>query len=369
MNSSPETHVRERRRVRFGINLSHQRFADADPVVIMNEQLTLLRTARDLGFDSVFSGQHHLSETYAVVHPLPWLGKVAAEAGHMIVGTGIHLLALHNPVDTAEAFATLDVMCEGRSIFGVGLGYREVEYDAFGIDQREKIKRFTANLRIVEELWSGAEVHADLPWVKLAGVRAEMRPAAHPRPPIWMAANSDKAVQRAARLADTWMINPHATMTTIGRQLALFGAERVAAGRPSPEELPIMREIYCAPTRERALELARPHLEKKYSIYADWGQDRVMPDKESFRTQYDELASDRFIVGTPDDCIVALQDWRDRHGVDHFLLRTDWAGMPLKHSLASVELLGREVLPVLRDMPTAPRRPLGTENAVSVGAS
>jgi alkanesulfonate monooxygenase SsuD/methylene tetrahydromethanopterin reductase-like flavin-dependent oxidoreductase (luciferase family) len=351
VNDTPET--KPPSPVRLGINLSHQRFADADPVVFMNEQLALLRKARDLGFDSVFSGQHHLSETFAVVQPLPWLGKVTAEAGDMIVGTGIHLLALHNPVDTAEAYATLDVMCEGRSVFGVGLGYRSVEYEAFGINPREKITRFTTNLALVKELWSGAEVHADLPWVKLAGVRAEMRPAASPRPPIWMAANSDKAVRRAARLADTWMINPHATMATIGRQLDLFNAERATAGLPPPEELPIMREIFCAPTRARALELARPHLERKYSVYADWGQDLVMPDKESFRTHYHELASDRFIVGTPDDCIAGLQAWRERHGINHFMLRTDWAGMPVEHSLASVELLGREVLPALREMTAA----------------
>lgn len=336
------------RGVSAGVFLTHQQPARRDPLVALDEQLTLLRTARDLGFDSVFGGQHHLSESISHFQPLPWLSRVAAEAGGMRVGAGIHLLALHNPVDTAEAYAGLDVVSGGRSIFGVGLGYRDVEYNAFGIPRGERLRRFTENLRIVEALWRGDEVSADLPWTRLDRVRAAFRPAAKPRPPIWMAANSDAAVRRAARLADTWMINPHATATTVRRQLALFHAERAASGRGEVAELPLMREVFCAPTRERAIELAGPHLVGKYEVYADWGQDRVMPEQESFRVGYAELAEDRFVIGTPEDCIAALLPWRDEFGVDHFVFRTDWAGMPVADALGSLELLGREVLPVLR---------------------
>lgn len=335
-------------RVSVGVFLTHQQPAGRDPVVALEEQLSLVRAARDGGLDSVFGGQHHLSETFAHIQPLPWLARVAAEAGDMRVGIGIHLLALHNPVDTAEAYASLDAVCGGRLIFGVGLGYREVEYAAFGISPEEKVQRFTENLRIVEALWAGEEVSVDLPWVHLDSVRATFRPAARPRPPIWIAANSDRAVRRAARLADTWMINPHATAATIRRQLVLFHAERAASARGPVPELPLMREVYCAPSRERALELARPHLAHKYSVYADWGQDRVMPDTESFRADYEDLAQDRFVVGSPDDCLAALLPWRDELGVDHFVLRTDWPGMPVADALASVELLAREVAPVLR---------------------
>jgi alkanesulfonate monooxygenase SsuD/methylene tetrahydromethanopterin reductase-like flavin-dependent oxidoreductase (luciferase family) len=343
--------------VRVGVFLTHQQPAGRNPVVALDEQLSLVRAARDGGLDSIFGGQHHLSETFAHIQPLPWLARLAAEAGDMRVGTGIHLLALHNPVDTAEAYASLDAVCGGRSIFGVGLGYREVEYAAFGIAPGEKVRRFTENLRIVEALWSGEPVHADTPWCRLDGVRSTTLPAANPRPPIWMAANSDAAVRRAARLADTWMINPHATASTIRRQLELFHDERVAAGREPVRELPLMREVYCAPTRERAIELARPHLAGKYAVYADWGQDRVLPGRDSFRTGYADLAEDRFVVGSPEDCLAALLPWRDEFGVSHFVLRTDWAGMPITDARASLELLAREVAPVLRSSPAGTRPP------------
>lgn len=334
---------------RFGLLVTNQQPAGRDQVAALDEQIQLVRAVRDHGWDSVFAAQHHLSESFTHIQPLPYLGRLAAEAGDMRVGVGIHLLALHNPVDVAENFASLDVVCRGRLIFGVGLGYRDVEYDAFAVPGDEKVHRFRENLRIVEELWAGNEVHADLPWCRLDGVRLTLRPVQRPRPPIWMAANADGAVRRAARLADTWMINPHATFETIQRQLALLVAERAAAGREPVRELPLIREVFCARTREEALELAQPYLAHKYEVYADWGQDKVMPDKESFRMPYEELARSRFVVGSPEDCIEQLLPWQRDLGVDHFIFRTNWAGMPLDSALSSVDLLSREVVPALRD--------------------
>ncbi|NMO92950.1 LLM class flavin-dependent oxidoreductase [Actinomycetospora sp. TBRC 11914] len=333
--------------VRVGLHLTHQRRPEQDPVTTLDEQLGLVRLARDEGLDSVFAGQHHLAESFAHIQPLPWLARLAAEAGEMTVGTGCHLLAVHNPVDTAEAYASLDVVCRGRSVLAVGLGYREEEYAAFGVPAREKVRRFTENLAIVDALWRGESVTRDLPWTRLDGARLVQRPVARPRPPIWITANADNAVRRAARLADAWMINPHATAATVRRQLELFDAERAEHGLGPAGARPLMREVFCADTREQALERARPYLESKYAVYADWGQDRVMPDRESFRMGFEELADDRFVIGTPDDCTAALSGWLDL-GIDHFVLRTDWPGTPVEHARRSVELLAREVAPALR---------------------
>jgi alkanesulfonate monooxygenase SsuD/methylene tetrahydromethanopterin reductase-like flavin-dependent oxidoreductase (luciferase family) len=78
-----------------------------------------------------------------------------------------------------------------------------------------------------------------------------IRPVQKPRPPIWMAANSDPAVKRAARMADAWFVNPHATSDTIGRQMAIYRAELDAAGKGAPRELPVIKEVYCAKDRSR----------------------------------------------------------------------------------------------------------------------
>jgi alkanesulfonate monooxygenase SsuD/methylene tetrahydromethanopterin reductase-like flavin-dependent oxidoreductase (luciferase family) len=117
---------------KFGILLTNQQAIGRDQVVSLEEQVRLVHAVRDGGWDSVFAAQHHLSESFSHIQPLPYLGRLAAETGDLRVGIGIHLLALHNPVDTAENFASLDIVTGGRLTFGVGLGYRDVEYDAFG---------------------------------------------------------------------------------------------------------------------------------------------------------------------------------------------------------------------------------------------
>ena len=101
-----------------------------------------------------------------------------------------------------HGYATLDALCGGRLVFGVGLGYREVEYAAFGVDPSEKVRRFVANLDIIRRLWSGESVDADLPWCQLSEAKLTMLPIQRPGPAIWMAAHSDAAFRRAARMAD-----------------------------------------------------------------------------------------------------------------------------------------------------------------------
>jgi alkanesulfonate monooxygenase SsuD/methylene tetrahydromethanopterin reductase-like flavin-dependent oxidoreductase (luciferase family) len=334
--------------VRVGLFLTNQHPPGADMMAALAGEIRLVHRARDHGWDSVWGGQHYLPEGMAMTQPVPFLARLAAETGDMRVGMGILLLALANPVHVAETFATLDVITGGRLVFGVGLGYRDVEYDAFAIPRADRVRRFEENLRLVEALWTQNRVSADLPWCRLDDVTPSIRPVQRPRPPIWFAANSDRAVARAARLGDTWIINPHATTDLIRRQLDLFADIRAAAGRGPVVELPAIKEVFCAPTRREALELARPHLERKYRTYASWGQDKALPGDESFAKPFEELERERFIIGSPEDCLGQLLVWRRELGVNHFIFRTHWSGMPVESSLASIDLLSREVLPELQ---------------------
>jgi len=334
----------------FGLFLTNQQRVGTDQVAALNEQIAMVHAARDAGWHSVHAGQHYLSTEMTHIQPLPYLARLAAETGDMQVGMGILLLPLQNPVDVAENFASLDVVTGGRLIFGVGMGYREMEYNALGVEPKDKVHRFESNLDIVLRLWAGEEVDADLPWCRLEGAKLNLLPIQRPRPPVWMAANADKAVERAAQTADAWMINPHAALSTVSRQVELYRDARQVAGKDVGESLPLMREIYCAKDRRTAIEKAAPYIAKKYSAYAAWGQDKVMPDKESFEMAYKQLAADRFIVGSPEDCIEALQPWIEL-GVGRLIFRTHWAGLPVGDALDSIHLLGTEVAPAIKSSP------------------
>ena len=314
----------------------------------VDDHLVMIHAARDQGWDGVWSGQHFLTTGLSILQPIPLLARLIPETGGMDLGIGILLLALYSPVDVAETFATIDVLSGGRLIFGVGLGYRDEEYAAFGLKREERVRRFEDNLELVTRLWAGQEVSANLPWCRLDSARLTTLPLRQPRPPIWVAANNDPAVERAARLGDTWMVNPHARVDTLERQLALFQRVRRERGQGPPADLPMIREIFCAKDRRTALELAGPYLAAKYQTYSTWGQDKVLADQDSFQRTFEELEQQRFILGSPQDCFQQLHWWVQRFGVNYFVLRTHWTGMPLDTALSSMRLLSAEVFPALR---------------------
>ena len=155
-------------------------------------------------------------------------------------------------------------------------------------------------------------------------------------------------MRRAARLGDTWFINPHATTATIKRQMPLYRAELARAGKPFPAVLPFFKEIFCAKDTRTALELAGPYLDAKYRTYASWGQDTVMPGHESFRRPFEDLLRDRFVLGSPEECYAQLRPCWAEVGAYYLILRTHWSGMPVGHALGSMRLISDELLPALR---------------------
>ena len=334
--------------MRVGLFLTNQHPVGSNMVAALDGQIAMVHRAREYGWDSVWAGHHYLTQTVSMLQPVPFLARLAPEAGDMTLGLGILLLALLNPVDVAETVASLDTVCRGRFIFGVGLGYRDAEYAACAIPRRQRLRRFEANLQAVQRLWTEDHVDIDLPWCSGRDITLALRPVQRPRPPLWIAADNDRAVERAARLGDTWLINPHAAMDTIRRQLSVFRATRQAWGLPPPSVLPAIKEVFCGPDRTRALAMAKPYLEQKYRTYAAWGQDRALPSGESFDLPFDRLAAHRFVIGSPDECLRQLLPWRDELGVNYLIIRTHWSEMPVEAALQSMELLSREVIPTLR---------------------
>ena len=334
--------------MKIGLFITNQQHLETDMVGALQEQYAMVHLARDRGWDSLFSGQHYLNEGNKQLQLVPFLARLQAEAGEMTLGLGILLLNLHNPVYVAETVASLDVICRGNFVFGIGLGYRDVEFDAFSVPRGRRVQRFEECLDVVLRLWSGEAVEHAGDVCVLKGVRMTIRPVQQPHPPIWFAANNDHAVKRAAHLGDTWFINPHSTDETVRRQLRIYRTERERAGKPLPETLPCVKEIFCAKDRATALHMAGPYLSSKYAAYKAWGQDAAMPEDETFDQPFDELLRNRFILGSPEDCFEQLRPYWQEFGVNHLVLRTHWAGLPLASALHSMRLISDELLPALR---------------------
>src|SRR5215217_6003226 len=218
--------------MRFGLLLANQHPPSASVAARFAETIEQVRLARDVGFDMVALGQHFLSTEFQMLQPAIVAARLAAETGPMRLGITIYLLPLLNPVAVAEEAASLDVITGGRFIFGIGLGYRDVEDAAFGLEPDQRVPRLLGHLEVVKRLWTGQPVDFDAPYCHLAGATMGLRPVQQPHPPVWVAANNDRAVERAAEIGDTWFVNPHATLATITRQMGLYRAALEKHGKP-----------------------------------------------------------------------------------------------------------------------------------------
>ena len=311
----------------------------------IQSSVDLVRAVRNAGFDMICGGQHYLSDPYQMSSLFPLLARLAAEAGDMEIGSAVVLLPLHNPVELAESVATMDSICGGRFIFGIGLGYRDEEYTAFGVDRTHRVQRMEEALEVMKRLWTEEEVEFQGNYFQVPRVKPVTRPVQKPHPPIWVAANNDVAIHRAARWGYPWLINPHATVPMVTQQMHHYREALDQAGQAAPQALPMMRELYVAQDRESAYLESQPFLEGKYAAYASWGQDKALPGNESFSVPYQDLARDRFLLGSPDEVAQEILRYRDELGVNYLIFRMQWPGMGQEQVLRQLEFMRREVIP------------------------
>lgn len=334
--------------MKFGLSLSGllQDTYDADMVQRFNEVLELVKLARRLGFDYLYTGHHYLSHPYQMMQPLPALARLSAESGEMEMVTTI-LMPLQNPVALAEEIATLDVITNGRIIVAAALGYRDEEYEAFGVTRKDRIARMLETITLMEVLWGEKEVTFRGRFTNVTRAHLGIKTVQKPHPRIWLAANGDSMVRRIGRMGYSWYLNPHARFVTLSRQVEIYKAARAEAGHPPADILPMARETFVAETTQKAIDIARPFLQGKYKSYAEWGQAKALPGNEDFNVGFQELSKDRFIVGNPGEVIADLTRFRNI-GVSHATLRFGWPGTPKKEVEKAMRLAAKEVLPALR---------------------
>ncbi len=334
--------------MRFGLSLSGmlQHSGDGDMVQRFQDCIHLVQVARELGFDYIYAGHHFLSHPYQTLQPLPALARLSAEAGHMDILSTV-LVSIANPVQLAEEVATLDVITGGKMTIAAALGYRDVEYEAFGVKKDERISRMFETLDLMHQLWKGEEVNFTGKFHQVTRAHVGVKPIQRP-PRVWIAANGDRMIRRIAAKGYTWYLNPHAEHKMLAEQLAAFRAIRSDAGHPDPDLIPMGRECFVGITDESATKIARPFLESKYQTYAAWGQDKAWPGEQDFQQPFEKLAAGRFIVGGPQRVQEDLEYFRGL-GITDVSLRFGWPGMPMKLVEESIQLAASRIFPSLRE--------------------
>lgn len=335
--------------IQFGLMMRAQFPAEDDMQARFRELMEQARLADRLGFASITNGMHYSSAPFQDFQQLPFLSRVMAEAPNLRLNFGIILLSLMKPIDVAEYLATVDVMSGGKVIFGAALGYREVEFLAFGTTQKERVKRFEENLEAIKRLWTEETVDMVGSHFELKGAALGTKPVQKPHPPIWIGANADVAIKRAARVGDCWYVNPHNRIDTIIRQTEVYRKALDDCGKPFPEEFPARREVFVAKTREEAMRLCKPFLATKYEAYHAWGQDKAMPEgDDDLGLDFDDLVRDRFLVGSPDEVAEQMIRLNKETGVNHLIMSVQWPGMPQSMVVDVLNMLSEEVFPKVR---------------------
>jgi len=170
------------------------------------EMVAQVRAARDAGFASLWFPHHWLTHPMQMLQITPVMGFIAAHAEGMTIGPNILILPPLNPVHVAEEAATLDVLTGGNYVLGLGLGYRQPEFDAFGINLSERAPRFNEGITLMRRLWSEGRVSHKGRFYTVNDAGIGVKPVRPGGPPIYVAGQADVSVRRAARIGDAWLI-------------------------------------------------------------------------------------------------------------------------------------------------------------------
>jgi alkanesulfonate monooxygenase SsuD/methylene tetrahydromethanopterin reductase-like flavin-dependent oxidoreductase (luciferase family) len=297
------------------------------------EIVAQVRAARDAGFASLWFPHHWLTHPMQMLQLAPVMGYVAAHAQGMTIGPNILILPPLNPVHVAEEAATFDVLTGGNYILGLGLGYRQPEFDAFGIPLAERAPRFNEAIGLMRRLWREDRVTHDGRFYRVNDSGTSLKPVRPGGPPLYIAGQADVSVRRAARIGDAWLIVNSSGLAKVAPLMQTYRAALQEFGR-TPIEFPITLECYVGARHATAHAECRGPLEYKYSAYAAWG----LEDRTS--ASFEDFARDRFIIGDSVSVKEEIARYRERLGVDHFIMRCQWPGLPQEQVLSSIERLG-----------------------------
>jgi alkanesulfonate monooxygenase SsuD/methylene tetrahydromethanopterin reductase-like flavin-dependent oxidoreductase (luciferase family) len=239
----------------------------------------------------------------------------------------------------AEEAATLDWLSDGNYVLGAGLGYRPEEFQAMGVEKRERVGRLIEGLELIKRLWTEDSVTHHGRYFQLDDAKASVRPKQSPRPPIWLGGDVEPAVRRAARIADAWCIAPTLSTRSMLARLETFREERRKSGQPEDVSCPLIRECFVGRDAAHAGETSRGPLLFKYRAYASWGQGETT--QGDFSATFDDFAKGRFLIGEAEQVKDEILRYAEIARTDQILLRVEWPGLEHREALGNIERIGR----------------------------
>lgn len=300
--------------------------------------LEQVRYAEGLGFESVWLAEHHFQAFGGMFASPAVLGAaIAQHTRRMRIGTAVILLPYHNPIRTAEDYATLDLLSNGRLEFGVGHGFLKWEGLNFGLALEESRERFREHLDIVLNAWTQPSVSHKGRFYEYNNLAVWPRPLQQPHPPVWMSATTTiDSFEFSGRQGYEMMVIPflHDVEDLRGKVEAYLAARKAAGYDPLTARIVAAYHIYVgANAAEARSSGSMGVMEYIETAAAGHKLTSQLDDPESFQSHHahraamktlgyhDLLERRRVVVGTPAEVRDQLGYLRER------LHLTDVAGL------------------------------------------
>ncbi|MGO9898362.1 MAG: Atu2307/SP_0267 family LLM class monooxygenase [Solirubrobacteraceae bacterium] len=318
------------------------------PEVRMRNLIEEAELADQVGLDVFGVGEHHRAD-FAVSAPAVALAAIAARTGHIRLSSAVTVLSSDDPVRVFQEFAQLDLLSGGRAEIMAGRGSFIESFPLFGYELEDYNDLFAEKLELL------LAIRAENPVTWSGRHRAPLQEAGiWPRPlqdplPVWVAVGGTPAsVVRAATLGLPL------TIAIIGGEPARFGplvdlyrrAWTSAGHEPGGERLAINTHAFVARNRTQAdAAFAAPYL----SMISRIGRERGWPP--SGRAEYDALTSPQgaVAVGSPEEVAEKILLEHELFAHQRYLAQMSVGAVPHADVMRSIELLGTEVAPLVRD--------------------
>ncbi|MDT0265902.1 LLM class flavin-dependent oxidoreductase [Streptomyces sp. DSM 44915] len=296
--------------------------------------------AEEVGLDVFATGEHH-NPPFVPSSPTTMLGWIAARTERLILSTSTTLITTNDPVKIAEDFAMLQHLADGRVDVMLGRGNTGPVYPWFGQDIRQGIPLAIENYALLHQLWREDVVDFEGRFrTPLQGFTATPRPLDGVPPFVWHGSiRSPEIAEQAAYYGDGFFANNIFWPKEHFQQLIKLYRERYAHyGHGTPEQamVGLGGQLFVRKNSQDAVREFRPYFDNA-PVYGHG------PSLEEFTEQTP------LTVGSPQEAIDKTLTFRESFGdYQRQLFLMDHAGLPLKTVLEQLDILGEEILPVLR---------------------
>ncbi|MGW0331697.1 LLM class flavin-dependent oxidoreductase [Streptomyces sp. NPDC003011] len=321
----------------------------------IKSMVAIAQRAEEVGLDVFATGEHH-NRPFVPSSPTTMLGWIAARTERIILSTATTLITTNDPVKIAEDYAMLQHLADGRVDLMMGRGNTGPVYPWFGKDIREGINLAIENYALLRRLWREDVVDWEGKFrTPLQGFTSTPRPLDDVPPFVWHGSiRSPEIAEQAAFYGDGFFHNNiFWPKEHTKRMIDLYRDRYAHYGHGTPEQaiVGLGGHVYMRPKSQDAVREFRPFFDHSQQMGGGISMEEYMEQTP-------------LTVGTPEQVIEKTLTFREYAGdYQRQLFIVDGGGVPLETALEQIDMLGEEVVPVLRkefaknrpaDVPDAP---------------